>query len=167
MQICESQLCSHVLTRCVLVLASMATIAPGWVGSSEAGQSCGDLVEPQDVALISSAAQIPEAYLARVNAGNAEHLSNLFATDAVWRGPGGQVLNGRAAIREVYEGILSARPKMAVGRSVADNNRVAFEQIRLDQPCNEDDPAIVVEIMDINDDGQITAFTVFMRPRLQ
>ncbi len=35
------------------------------------------------------------------------------------------------------------------------------------QPCSEDDPAIAVDMMDINDEGQIEAFTVFMRPRPQ
>ena len=130
-------------------------------------QSC-DLVDPQDLETISSSAQVPGAYLARVNAGNAEHLSNLFATDAVFRGPGGQVLNGRAAIREFYEGLLgSARPQLAVGRSVADGKRVAFELINLQQPCSEDDPATAVDMMDINDDGQIQVFTVFLRPRPQ
>ena len=74
MHMCESQLSSRVLTRCVLVLASMATIVPGAVGSSEAGQLCGDLVEPQDMATISSPAEVPGVYLARINEGSAEHV---------------------------------------------------------------------------------------------
>ena len=168
MHMCESQLSSRVLTRCVLVLASMATIAPGAVGSSEAFQSCGDLVEPQDMATISSPAQMPGVYLARINAGDVEHVTNLFATDGVHRGPDGQIREGRAAIREFYEGILGSGPrKLAVGRSVADSHRVAFELINLQQPCNEDDPALAVDLMDINDDGQIQEFTVFSRPRPQ
>ena len=127
MHMCESQLSSRVLTRCVLVLASLATIALGAVGSSEAGQSCSDLVEPQDMATISSPAQMPGVYLARINAGDAEHVTNLFATDGVHRGPDGQIREGRAAIREFYEGTLTGGPRrIAVGRSVADSHRVAF-----------------------------------------
>ena len=164
---CESQLSSRVLTKCVFVLASMAIIAPGAVGSSEAGQSCGDLVEPQDLATISSPAQMPGVYLARINAGDAEHVTNLFATDGVHRGPDGQIREGRAAIRAFYEGILTRGPKIAVGRSVADSHRVAFELINLLEPCNEEDPALAVDVMDINDDGQIQEFTVFSRPRPQ
>ena len=167
MHMCESQLSSRVLTRCVLVLASLATIALGAVGSSEAGQSCSDLVEPQDIATISSPAQVPGVYLARINEGNPEHVSNLFATDAVHRGPDGQVREGRAAIREFYEGGTSGPRKLAVGRSVADSHRVAFELINLLQPCQEDDPALAVDVMDINEDGQIQEFTVFSRPRPQ
>ncbi len=167
MHMCESQLSSRVLTRCVLVLASLATIALGAVGSSEAGQSCSDLVEPQDMATISSPAQVPGVYLARINEGNPEHVSNLFATDAVHRGPDGQVREGRAAIREFYEGILASGTRIAVGRSVADSHRVAFELISLQQPCNDDDPALAVDVMDINEDGQIQEFTVFTRPRQQ
>ena len=110
---------------------------------------------------------MPEVYLARVNAGNAEHLSNLFATDAVFRNPFGQVLNGRAEIREFYEGILSSQLRFAVGRSVADGTQVAFELINLDQPCNENDPAMVLDLMEINDDGLIVSFTAFLRPRPQ
>jgi hypothetical protein len=107
-------------------------------------------------------------YLARLNEGNAEHVSNLFATDSVHRGPEGQVRKGRAAIREFYEGTFArGLGKFAVGRSVADSHRVTFELISLLQPCNEDDPALAVDVMDINEDGQIQEFTVFMRPRPQ
>ena len=136
--------------------------------AEEVVQSCGDLPEPQDRAVISSPAQVPSVYLARINEGNAEYVSNLFATDAVHRGPDGQVREGRAAIREFYEGILASGPrKLAVGRSVADSHRVAFELINLLQPCKEDDPALAVDVMDINEDGQIQEFTVFSRPRQQ
>ena len=73
---------------------------------------------------------------------------------------------GRAAIQQFYEGIVGSGPrKLAVGRSVADSHRVAFELINLLQPCNEDDPALAVDVMDINEDGQIQEFTVFSRPR--
>ena len=130
-------------------------------------QSCGDFPEPKDRAVISSPAQMRSVYVARLIEGNAEHVVDLFATDGGHRGPQGQVRKGRAAIREFYEGIFAGEAgKFAVGRSVADSHRVAFELISLLQPCNEDDPALAVDVMDINEDGQIQEFTVFMRPPL-
>ena len=116
-----------VMTAAVMVF--LVTLVLGMAGADEAVQSCGELPEPQDRAVISSPAQVPSVYLARINEGNAEHVSNLFATDAVHRGPDGQVREGRAAIREFYEGILaSGSPKLAVGRSVADSHRVGVGQ---------------------------------------
>ena len=167
MQISESRLRSRVSVRCGLTLACLVTSGLGVAGAQEVVLSCGDLVEPLDREAISSPAQVPGVYLARLNEGNAEHVSNLFATDGVHRGPEGQVRKGRAAIREFYEGIFAGGSgKFAVGRSVADSHRVAFELISLLQPCNEDDPALAVDVMDINEDGQIQEFTVFMRPPL-
>lgn len=156
------------LSRWVLGLAILLMIALGSVGSSEAAQSCGDLGEPQDMPTVSSPSQMPSVYLARINAGDPEHVTNLFAPDGVHRGPDGQIRRGRAAILEFYKGILGSGPrKLAVGRSVADDHRVAFELINVQQPCNEDDPALAVDLMDINEDGQIQQFTVFSRPRPQ
>ena len=168
MQISQSHLRSGVSVRYGLALVCLVALALGVTGSEEVAQSCGDLVEPQDLEAISSPAQVPGVYLARLNEGNAERVSNLFATDAVHRGPEGQVTKGRAAIREFYAEILGSEPrKLAVGRSVADGHRVAFELINLQQPCSEDDPALAVDVMDINEDGQIQLFTVFWRPRPQ
>ena len=75
---------------------------------------------------------------------------------------------GEAAIREFYEGILAGGPASLLWVGVlADSHRVAFELVNLLQPCNEDDPALAVDVMDINEDGQIQKFTVFSRPRPQ
>ncbi len=147
-------------------LVFLVALILGMAGAEKTIQSCSDLPEAQDRAVISLPAQVPSVYAARINEGNAEHVSNLFATDGVHRGPEGQVRKGRAAIREFYEGIFAGGSgKFAVGRSVADSHRVAFELISLLQPCNEDDPALAVDVMDINEDGQIQEFTVFMRPQ--
>ena len=155
-----------VITATVMVF--LVTLVLGMAGAAEAVQSCSDLPEAKDRAVISSPAQVPSVYVARINEGNAEHVSNLFATDAVHRATDGQVREGRAAIREFYEGILtSGPPRLAVGRSVADSHRVAFELINLSQPCQEGDPALAVDVMDINEDGQIQEFTAFSRRRQQ
>jgi hypothetical protein len=149
-------------------LVFLVALILGMAGAEKTIQSCSDLPEAQDRAVISLPAQVPSVYAARINEGNAEHVSNLFATDAVHRGPGGQVREGRAAIRKFYEGILaSGPPRLAVGRSVADSHRVAFELISLLEPCQEDDPAVAVDVMDINEDGRIQEFTAFSRPRQQ
>jgi len=153
-----------VMTAAVMVF--LVTLVLGMAGAEEAVQPCSDLPEAQDRAVISSPAQVPSVYVARINDGNAEHVSNLFATDAVHRATDGQIREGRAAIREFYEGILaSGPPRLAVGRSVADRHRVAFELISLLEPCQEDDPALAVDVMDIDEDGQIQEFTAFSRRR--
>ena len=166
MHVSEPRLRNRLSPSCGLALVSYFTLALGAAGAEEVVQSCGDLVEPQDQGMISSPAEVPGVYLARINEGDAERVIDLFATDGVHRGPDGQVRKGRAAIREFYEGILAGGPrKLAVGRSVADSERVAFELVNLEPPCNEDDPALAVDVMDINEDGQIQEFTVFSRPR--
>lgn len=152
----------------VIVLVCLATLTHVSPGAAESAQSCSDVVEPQDVESISTAAQVPSAYAARVNAGDAEHLSRLFATDVVFRGGRGQVLNGRAAVRALFDEILGgAGPRLGVGRVVADDRRVAFELIRLGGPCNEEDPATALDFMEINEQGEIVSFTAFLRPQPQ
>ena len=174
MQMSESHFRSGGSVRCKPALACLVTLVLCMAGAdvlardAEVAQSCGDLPEPKDRAVISSPAQMPSVYLARLIEGNAEHVVDLFATDGVHRGPDGQIRKGRAAIREFYEGVLDGGPrKLAVGRSVADSHRVAFELINLLLPCNKDDPALAVDLMDINEDGQIQEFTMFSRPRPQ
>lgn len=147
-------------------LVFLVALILGMAGAETTIQSCSDLPEAQDRAMISSPAQVPSVYVARINEGNAEHVSNLFATDAVHRATDGQIRQGRAAIRKFYEGILaSGPPKLTVGRSVADRHRVAFELISLLEPCQEDDPAVAVDVMDIDEEGQIQEFTAFSRRR--
>ncbi len=148
-------------------LACLTSLTQVAATSAASAQTC-DVVEPEDVASISTAAHVPNAYAARVNAGDAEHLSNLFAADVVFRGGRGQVLNGRAAVKALFDQILGGDgPRLGVGRVVADDRRVAFELIRLGGPCNEDDPATAMDFMEINEDGQVVSFTAFIRPRPQ
>ena len=168
MPVFESNVSSRELARWVLVLACTASLTHVSAGPAESAQSCDDVVEPQDVALISTPAQVPSAYAARVNAGDAEHLSNLFATDVLFRGGRGQVLKGRAAVKALFDELLGGGgPTLGVGRVVADDRRVAFELIRLGAPCNEEDPATALDFMEINEDGQVVSFTAFLRPRPQ
>lgn len=170
----ESHFCSvgsvrrRLALSCLVTLVLCMTSAGALAQDAEVDQSCGDLPEPKDRGVISSPAQMPSVYVARLIAGNAEHVVELFATDGVHRGPDGQIRKGRAAIQEFYEGVLDAGPrKLAVGRSVADDHRVAFELIDLMAPCKKDDPALAVDLMDINEDGQIQEFTMFERPQPQ
>jgi ketosteroid isomerase-like protein len=147
-----------------LALVALLVLAPAAAGAAEAAQSCRELAKPQDLEVVSSAAQIPDVYVARVNGGDAEHVTDLFADDAVHRGPDARIRKGRAAILEFYEGILASGPlEMAVGKSVADSGRVAFELINV-EGCNEEDPATAVDLIDVNDANQIQDFTVFFRP---
>ena len=144
-------------------LALVVLAASGAGGAAEAAQSCHDLPQPQDME-VTSAAQIPDAYVARLNAGDAVRVTDLFADDAVHRGPDGVIRIGRAALLEFYEGVLtSGGLDMAVGTSAAEGNRVAFELVSR-QACDDADPATAVDVITVNDDGKIQNFTVFYRP---
>lgn len=50
-------------------------------------------------------------FVERANAGDADGLAALYAEDAVMAYPPGQVTVGRAAIRELWAGILAQRPQ--------------------------------------------------------
>ena len=152
----------HALTvRLGLALVVLAASVAG--GAAEAAQSCHDLPQPQDME-VTSAAQIPDAYVARLNAGDAVRVTDLFADDAVHRGPDGVIRIGRAALLEFYEGVLTnGALDMAVGTSAAEGNRVAFELVSR-QACDDADPATAVDVITVNDDGKIQEFTVFYRP---
>ena len=152
----------HALTvRLGLALVVLAASAAG--GAAEAAQSCHDLPQPQDME-VTSAAQIPDAYVARLNAGDAVRVTDLFADDAVHRGPDGVIRIGRAALLEFYEGVLTnGALDMAVGTSAAEGNHVAFELVSR-QACDDADPATAVDVITVNDDGKIQDFTVFYRP---
>lgn len=146
-----------------LGLALVVLTASGMAGVAEAAQSCHDLPQPQDMD-VTSAAQIPDAYVARLNAGDAVRVTDLFADDAVHRGPDGVIRIGRAALLEFYEGVLAnGSLDMAVGTSAAEGNRVAFELVSR-QACDDADPATAVDVITVNDDGKIRDFTVFYRP---
>ena len=154
----------RVLTaRTGLALVVLAAVAAPGAGAAEAAQSCHDLPQPQDME-VTSAAQIPDAYVARLNAGDAEHVTDLFADDAVHRGPDGVIRIGRAALLEFYEDVLAnGALDMAVGTSAAEGNRVAFELVSR-QACDDADPATAVDVITVDDDGKIQDFTVFYRP---
>ena len=142
----------------------LAALALGTPGTGEAAQSCRDLAVAQDMETISSAAEVPGVYVARLNAGDAERVTDLFADDAVHRGPDGQIRRGRAAILAFYEGVLAnGAGGIAVGQSVADSGRVAFELVNV-EGCNEEDPAIAVDVIEVDDANRIRDFTVFFRP---
>ena len=143
--------------------ALLLALALGTAGAAEAAQSCHDLPDAQDME-VTSAGQIPEAYVARLNAGDAAHVTDLFADDAVHRGPDAVIRIGRAALLEFYGDVLAnGALNMALGAAVADGNRVAFEIIAR-EACDDADPATAVDVVEVDDDGKITDFTVFYRP---
>ncbi len=164
MQIPESCSLRVASVRFALVPVVLAALALGMAGAGEAAQACSDLAVPQDMETVSSAAELPGVYLARVNMGDAERITDLFADDAVHRGPDAVIRRGRAALLEFYGGIVGSGPlNMAVGKSVTEGNRVAFELVRLDD-CDDEDPATAVDLIEVNDEGKIQDFTVFSRP---
>ena len=164
MQISESRSQCAAPVRFGLTLVALAALALGTAGAAEAAQACSDLVAPQDMEMVSSPAEIPGVYLARINMGDPERVTDLFADDAVHRGPDAVVRRGRAALLEFYGGIVGGGPlNMAVGKSVVEGNRVAFELVRVDD-CNDDDRATAVDLIEVNEDNKIQDFTVFSRP---
>ena len=164
MQTSESRSQRVAWVRFALAPVVLAALALGTAGPAEAAQACSDLVAPEDMAMVSSPADIPGVYLARINMGDPERVTDLFADDAVHRGPDAVIRRGRAALLEFYGGIVGGGPlNMAVGKSVVEGNRVAFELVRLDD-CDDDDPATAVDLIIVNDENRIQDFTVFSRP---
>lgn len=164
MQVTESRSRRVVPVRFGLALVALAALALGTPGPGEAAQSCRDLPTAQDRDTVSSAAEVPGVYVARLNAGDAGRVTDLFADDAVHRGPDGQIRRGRAAILAFYQGVLAGGATgIAVGNSVADSRRVAFELVNV-EGCNEEDPAIAVDLIEVDDANRIQDFTVFFRP---
>ena len=164
MQASEFRSQQVVPVRFGLALAVLGALALGISGTGEAAQNCRDLEAAQDMETVSSAAEVPGVYIARLNAGDAERVTDLFADDAVHRGPDGQIRRGRAAILAFYQGVLAnGATGIAVGKSVADSGRVAFELINV-EGCNEEDPALAVDLIEVDDANRIRDFTVFFRP---
>lgn len=112
------------------------------------------------------AADLPQAYVDRINDGDARLLSELFAPDALFRGPSGQLLRGRAAVCDFYAGMFGASvPTVALGRTVIEDGRAVFELVDGSGTPDLEDPAMVVDIIEVDGDGQITRFDVFLHPR--
>jgi hypothetical protein len=111
-------------------------------------------------------AEVPEAYLSRIRAGDADGLRAMFAADAIFRGPAG-LLRGRDAIHAFYVGVFSKRrPQMSVGRTVIEGSTVVFELIDRDGGRPPEDPTTALDLMELNDAGEIASFTVFHRQQV-
>jgi hypothetical protein len=109
-------------------------------------------------------ADVPETYLSLIRGGDPEPLSQLFALDAVFQGPLG-LLKGREAIRQFYAGVFRNRvPQMVPGRIVIEGSKVVFELIDREAGRDAADPASAIDLMELNDAGEIQRFTVFLRP---
>lgn len=63
------------------------------------------MADPQDVEAIKSRLQ---QYAVRFNRGDAEAVSQLYGEDVVYYGPLGRVFRGRVAVKEHYQGNLTA-----------------------------------------------------------
>jgi hypothetical protein len=110
-------------------------------------------------------ADVPETYLARVRDADARALSELFAEDAVFQGPYGQVIKGRKAIYDFYAGLFrERRPQMVVGRTVIEGSSVVFELVDSGGSRPANDAATAVDLMEIDGEGLISRITVFLRP---
>jgi hypothetical protein len=119
---------------------------------------------------------IPERYVALIQQGRYADLGELFAVDAIFQNPLGQVLRGREAIRAFYSGLLSkVQPVPRGARHVWDEKaRVCVFELETQMRRNSDgewvnDPAApytisAIDRMEINDEGLIQEMTVYMAP---
>ena len=119
---------------------------------------------------------IPDRYVGLIQEGRYADLGELFAVDAAFRTPLGQILRGREAIRDFYTGFLTrVQPFPRGTRHVWDKEaRVCVFELQTRMRRNADgewvnDPSApyslsAIDRMEINDDGLIQEMTVYMAP---
>jgi len=103
------------------------------------------------------------AYIAAVNAGDADRLMALFSDDAVMQHPTGEHA-GIAKLREFYEGlILASRTELQAGRIVADEvDRVAMFELTASSPLDDHTNLLhAVDVLDCDDTGRIVRLAVY------
>ena len=119
---------------------------------------------------------VPQRYVALVRAGRYEDLAGLFAEDAVFHNPLGDVLRGRDAIGAFYTGFLTQlKPDVRGVRHVWDEAaRVCVFELESRMSRSPDggwvnDPEAdyslsALDRMEINGEGLIQEMTVYMAP---
>lgn len=63
-----------------------------------------------------------------LNAGKVDVFDETHAEDCVWHGPGGRELRGRAAVKDMVSGYMTAFPdmRMTIQHEVAEGNQIAI-----------------------------------------
>lgn len=119
---------------------------------------------------------VPERYVAIIQEGRYSDLGDLFAINAVFQNPLGQVLRGREEIRDFYSRFLSeSQPFPRGARHVWDEDaRVCVFEMETQMRRNANgewvnDPSApytlsAIDRMEINEEGLIQEMTVYMAP---
>ncbi len=101
-------------------------------------------------------------YVANVNARDAEAMAALFAEDAVFHLPSGDILHGRGTIRTFYTAFFSTeRPAVFIHGSVAENLRCAVE-LAVDE--NGKPRIIALDYVLVDEEGMIKRLVIYAPP---
>jgi hypothetical protein len=109
-------------------------------------------------------AEVARRYAELFNAGRYADMGRLFAPDSVWRRPGGAPeIEGGAAIAAVYgspgHAAQCAPMQIVSARYTADDGRAAAEFVFQGNGHSSH----VIDLFDVDEQGRITAMTVFSR----
>ena len=109
------------------------------------------------------ARRFADEYVDIVNRGEYHQLADLFARDALFLGPGGQVLQGREEIAAFYIRFLGEiRPKIRIAAYVEAGNDCVYELEAL--TANHDDYVLgAIDHATLDADGKVTRFAVFVK----
>ncbi len=104
-----------------------------------------------------------ERYFAFANEGKYAEMGKLYTEDAVFLAPTGETLHGRERIVEFYSTLLGkVIPHTTITWTVDGGKRCAVEFEG--QTAKDRTKRKVVDLVDVDDTGQITRMTVFLRP---
>jgi hypothetical protein len=114
-----------------------------------------------------SACGTAQIYVERINAGHYDQLSDLFAPDAVFLTPTGQVLTGRDQIGQFYRKLLgSLRPAIVPISFISDGRDCVMELAAATQADNSTQYRLsAIDHFTMNKAGQIVHMIVYLRPQ--
>ena len=104
-----------------------------------------------------------DAYVQIINRGAYGDLAALFAPEAVFLGPGGRVLHGRADIGQFYEKFLNEITPVIRVSSYVEQGRDCVYELEARTAGTEEFRLGAIDHATFNEDGQVIRFAVFTK----
>jgi hypothetical protein len=104
-----------------------------------------------------------DAYVRIVNSGAYAELAALFAPEAVFLGPGGRVLHGRAAIGQFYEKFLSEITPVIRVSSYVEQGRDCVYELEARTAGAREFTLGAIDHATFDENGQVIRFAVFTK----
>ena len=104
-----------------------------------------------------------DAYVKIVNSGSYAELAALFAPEAVFLGPGAQVLHGRAAIGQFYEKFLNEITPVIRMSSYVEQGRECVYELEARIAGAQQFTLGAIDHATFDEDGQVIRFAVFTK----